>query len=300
MISEIHVGAVTDQTGFADDFMLCATSNDSAGNNSQQSRNCCASAAANGTHSTHNYNSSSQNAQNMLQAAKNDLFICQNLAMDEEWPNNTLPTPPRSPENSSNALDDDLSDHFDELIGEDAALDLLEGMELDLNPLVNDLLANSDWQGTVPHQDPSPDNAGVNGSQEVRHDCMWSGKCDATCKQRVRYSSENSDIHLLTPASSPLRTSGLAAISVVKSEAVATVSDFVDPSAVMSYTPHADHSYYSQPEMDHQTVDMTAPQITVATSATPTSKSSWTEEQYDLSDSSTSESGELLFRPLPF
>ncbi|XP_003747272.1 transcriptional regulator Myc-A-like [Galendromus occidentalis] len=263
LLADIHVGTVTDQSASEEDFYIGALDDSARYNSESDGRN-----------------NSSNDAQNMIQAAKNDLFIGQNAAMDDEWPNNSLPTPPRSPDNSSNAFDDELRYHFEELIGDAEALDLLEDMELDLHPIVDDLLLNG-LHG--PNQDPTPENA---IGSEVRHDCMWSGKCDASCKQRVRYSSENSDIQLLTPASSPLRTSGLAILTV----ASGAVDDFVDPSAVMSYTPHADHSYY-QPEVDHQAVDMIAvPQITVATPVNATAKSIWPEEpsSYDLSDSSSS------------
>lgn len=254
------------------------------------------------------------NSSNNMLSSKNELFIGHQL--DEDW-NTTLPTPPRSPE-SSQATDednvDDLKEQDLELIGEAEVLDLLEGMEFDLYPLVDDLLSISppgSWNvgsGVFSNSHNVGGNQpSASSSSELRHDCMWSGNCDDSCKQRIRYSSENSDIHLLTPASSPMRHCGAgtpptADLKLEQSELEAvSVSGFVDPSAVLNYTPHSDHCYYqlnARQDLElsgESSIGVGGGQITVATAGpSPKKASSCRTEQYVLSDT-PSESGEYNF-----
>jgi len=253
---------------------------------------------------------SSNNASNRskMMTSKNDLFICQ---PEDDW-RTTLPTPPRSPETSSSSnsiIDEEFKDNvLDDIICDVDALGILEGIDFD--PMVEDLMANTNWGASLTHSSP----AGGNGTSDLRHDCMWSGTCDDSCKQRMRYPSENSDIHLLTPASSPLRSSlgqvpsvasassssrrstsstvsatshhhdeQLKSNGILHEDHSVVVSEFVDPSAVM-YTPHADHSYFLT---DAEQAAESGAQMTVVPSSRATAtagKTAWPTENYVLSD----------------
>ncbi|XP_022698096.1 uncharacterized protein LOC111265571 isoform X2 [Varroa jacobsoni] len=248
--------------------------------------------------SLNNNNSSSSS----MLSSKNDLFIGQQLS-DEDW-NPTLPTPPRSPE-SSQATDEDNTNDLKErdlieLIGEAEALAILEDIGLDFSP-IDDFLSSSpssnSWNPqALLHNSLASASQPSASSSELRHDCMWSGDCDHSCKQqRIRYPSENSDIQLLTPASSPLRHCGTGShltsdlkFSTEQSELEAvSVSNFVDPSAVLSYTPHSDHCYYQPNARQNYEADgelSNGQPITVATPGPSPKRSTWRKEQYVLSD----------------